>query len=228
MSVSTALRHPQRMKRKSPKAAEQAAPAIAVAGVSPVTGDTPMRGEAKHRAASGTTGVFHSRIALRCLSSFVREATGVTVGVLVLAAAAHAGDASGEFRYPASRGPVTVTLHHAYLVTGPDATGQAIRQLVLSEQDLASAIAGCDRLGCVSGQLGSGATVDFDAGPRLNTWFVANDQRLQHSDTALPATMVLKDNSARHLAGQWNLSGGVGPTGSVQFDAPLAKAFSKY
>ena len=36
-------------------------PAIAVAGVSPATGDAPLRGEAKHRAASGATGGSHLR-----------------------------------------------------------------------------------------------------------------------------------------------------------------------
>ncbi|HMN57010.1 MAG TPA: hypothetical protein PKE15_07175, partial [Ottowia sp.] len=39
-----------------PEAAEQAMPAIAVAGVSPATGDAPARGEAKHREASGDWG----------------------------------------------------------------------------------------------------------------------------------------------------------------------------
>ena len=148
--------------------------------------------------------------------------------VLAGAAAAQAGEASGELVFSTSRGPLTVPLRHAYLVSGPDSTGQSIRQLVLSEKDLASAIAGCDRLGCVSGLLGSGATVDFDAGPRLNTWFVANDQRVQHSDTARPDTMVLQQDSAKALAGRWSLNAGAGPKGQVQFSAPLAKAFSKY
>ena len=79
-----------------------------------------------------------------------------------------------------------------------------------------------------SGKLGSGATVSFDAGPRLNTWFVADDQLIQHSDTAKPDTMSLQENSARRLAGRWSVSGGVGAVGTVQFDAPLAKVFNQY
>ncbi len=158
----------------------------------------------------------------------VIQAIGVAVWVAGVASAAHAGDASGELVYQAKRGPVTVTLRHAYLLSGPDATGQPIRELVLSEQDLSAAITGCDRLSCVSGKLGSGATVDFDAGPRLNTWFVANDQMIQHSDTAKPDTMSLQENSAKRLAGSWSVTGGVGAKGTVRFDAPLAKAFSKY
>lgn len=65
------------------------------------------------------------------------------------------------------------------------------------------------------------------AGPRLNTWFVANDQRIQHADTAQLDTMALQKNSAKALAGRWSLDGGVGPKGAVQFNAPLAKTFSQ-
>lgn len=143
------------------------------------------------------------------------------------ATTAYAAEASGELTYAASRGPVTVKVRHAYLLSGPGMDGQPTRQLVLSEADLTSAIAGCDRLGCVSGQLEAGATVDFDAGPRLLIWFVANGQRIQHSDTAKPETMTLQENSAKRLAGRWSMSDGVGPKGTVQFDAPLAKAFTK-
>lgn len=147
---------------------------------------------------------------------------------LAIATVAQAGEASGTLTYAAKRGQVTVKLSHAYLVSGPGSDGQPIRQLVLSEQDLASAIAACEGLSCVSGKLGAGATVDFDAGPRLNTWFVANDQLIQHSDTAKPDTMSLQENSAKRLAGSWSVTGGVGAQGAVQFDAPLTKAFSKY
>ena len=168
------------------------------------------------------------KIALPLPSARVMPALGVAIGVLGLVAGAQAGDASGELSYQAKRGLVTVKLRHAYQLSGPDSMGQPIRQLVLSEQDPGSVIDGCDRLGCVSGKLGSGATVDFDAGPRLNTWFVANDQLVQHSDTAMPDTMSLQESSAKRLAGRWSLSGGVGAQGTVQFDAPLAKAFSKY
>ena len=65
------------------------------------------------------------------------------------------------------------------------------------------------------------------AGPRLNTWFVANDQRIQHADTVQLDTMALQKNSAKALAGRWSLDGGVGPKGAVQFKAPLAKTFSQ-
>lgn len=158
----------------------------------------------------------------------VTRAAGVMACGLAIATVAQAGNASGELTYPAKRGPVTVKVQHAYLVSGPGSDGQPIRQLVLSEQDLASAIAACEGLSCVSGKLGAGATVDFDAGPRLNTWFVANDQLIQHSDTAKPDTMSLQENSAKRLAGRWSVTGGVGAQGTVQFDAPLAKASGKY
>lgn len=168
------------------------------------------------------------KTALRFPSLRAIGAIAVAIGVVGAATAAQAGDASGELIYQAKRGSVTVKLSHAYLVSGPDSTGQPIRELVLSEQDLSAAIAGRNRLSCVSGKLGSGATVSFDAGPRLNTWFVADDQLIQHSDTAKPDTMSLQENSARRLAGRWSVSGGVGAVGTVQFDAPLAKVFNQY
>ncbi|HRW72194.1 hypothetical protein [Ottowia sp.] len=157
----------------------------------------------------------------------VMRRAAMGAGLWLAAAAAVADSASGELALGARTGPVSVKPQHAYLLVGPDFDGKPIRQLVLSEKDLAATIQGCDRLGCVSGALDSGVTVDFDAGPRLNYWLVANGQRVQHSDTARPDTMKLDENSAQRLAGQWTLSGGVGATGSVRFDASLAKRFGK-
>ena len=153
---------------------------------------------------------------------------GALCWVLGSAVAAHAGEASGELVFSTNRGPLTVSLRHAYLVAGPDESGQPIRQLVLADKDLAAAISACAKLSCVSARLMNGATVDFDAGPRLKTWFVANDQLVQHSDTAKPETMSLQQDDAKGLAGRWSLSTGVGPRGAVQFNAPLLKAFDKY
>ena len=44
---------------KSPKAAEQAKPAIAVAGVSPATGDAPCKGVGETSRSEWRLGVFH-------------------------------------------------------------------------------------------------------------------------------------------------------------------------
>lgn len=142
-------------------------------------------------------------------------------------ATAQAGEASGTLVHQARSGSIEVKPKHAYLVVGPNFENKTVRLLVLSEADLTSAIKACDRLGCVSGELMAGTTVEFDAGPRMGYWFVANGQRVQHSDTTRSETMNLTQNTPQRLAGQWTLTGGVGPTGSVKFDATLVKTFSK-
>ena len=139
-----------------------------------------------------------------------------------------AGEASGTLMHQARSGAIEVQLRHAYLVAGPNFENRPVRVLVLSDTDLAPAIQRCDRLGCVSQEMMAGATVEFDAGPRLAYWFVANGQRVQHSGTARPATMALSQDSAKHLAGRWTLpAGSAGPNGNVSFDATLLKTFSK-
>ena len=152
----------------------------------------------------------------------------VGLTALALGAPALSGDAAGELSLDTRRGPVKLTPRHAYLLAGPSFDGKPMRQLVLSEADLAPVIQRCERLGCVSGELGSGVTVDFDGGPRLGYWFVANGQRVQHSDTARPDTMTLEQDSAERLRGRWTLQGGVGASGTVRFDAPLAKRFERH
>lgn len=142
-------------------------------------------------------------------------------------AAVQAGEASGTLVHQTRSGPIEVKPKHAYLVVGPNFENKTVRLLVLSEADMTSAIQGCDRLGCVGSELMAGTTVEFDAGTRMGYWFVANGQRVQHSDTAQPETMNLSQNTPKRLAGQWTLTGGVGPTGSVKFDATLVKTFSK-
>ncbi|HNI84828.1 MAG: hypothetical protein IT498_08750 [Rubrivivax sp.] len=155
-----------------------------------------------------------------------RAAIGLALVTLV-AAGAQAQQASGELALQARSGVVKVAPRYAYLLAGPSFDGKPMRRLVLSEVDLTSAIQKCDRLGCVSSDLHSGVTVDFDGGPRLGYWFVGKGQMVQHSDTAQPATMQLKQDSHQRLAGSWTLKGDVGATGSVTFDAPLAKTFAR-
>ena len=72
-------------------------------------------------------------------------------------------------------------------------------------------------------------TIDFDAGPRVNYWFVANDQRVQYSGTADPASVKLTTDSPSRIAGTWDLDAAAagGPVVHVQFDAALAKVLKK-
>lgn len=166
------------------------------------------------------------------LTPMLRRFLGLKLLAVMLAAmpisAAQAGEASGALTHQARSGPVEVRFKHAYLVAGPNFENRQVRLLVLSEEDLASAIQGCDRLGCVPAELMAGATVEFDAGPRFGYWFVANGQRVQHSGTSRQEQMNLTQDSPQRLAGEWTLpGGGSGPSGSVKFDASLLKTFGK-
>jgi hypothetical protein len=72
-------------------------------------------------------------------------------------------------------------------------------------------------------------TVDFDAGSRLNYWFVANDQMIQHSDTTPVSSAKLTTDTPTRIAGTLAIddqpSGG--PVVNVQFDASLVKTLTK-
>ena len=138
--------------------------------------------------------------------------------------------AKGTLNHAAKSGRVVVNVKYAFLVKGPDdMSGKPMRQLILSDVDLASHIKGCATLSCASNKLESGMTVDFDAGPRLNFWFVGNGQRVQASGTAQPETMKLTANSPQRLAGKWthDASAQGGPKIDIEFDAALSKEFAK-
>lgn len=124
----------------------------------------------------------------------------------------------------------TVNVKHAYLVKGPNAFGdKMVRLLILSEVDQTAHIKSCSTISCTTNKLESGMTVEFDAGPRLLYWFVANGQRVQASGTAEPDTITLTTNTAQKLAGKWmyDASSQGGPKIAVEFDAAMLKEFSK-
>ncbi|GEM_PF-501381 len=124
----------------------------------------------------------------------------------------------------------TVNVKHAYLVKGPNSFGdKAVSLLVLSEVDQGAHIKSCGTMSCVTDKLESGMTVEFDSGPRLLYWFVANGQRVQASGTADPGTMTLTTSTPQKLAGKWthDASGQGGPKIAVEFDTPVLKEFTK-
>ena len=126
--------------------------------------------------------------------------------------------------------PATVNVKHAYLIKGPNAFGdKAVRLLILSEVDQSAQIKSCSTMSCATEKLESGMTVEFDAGPRLLYWFVANGQRVQASGTAEPGTVSLTANTPQKLAGKWthDASAQGGPKIAVDFDTPLMKEFTK-
>lgn len=69
--------------------------------------------------------------------------------------------------------------------------------------------------------------MDFDAGPRLGYWFVANGQRVQHSAGGRFNTIELEADKPQRIAGKWVFDDtpGGGPNVDVTFDASLIKAF---
>lgn len=162
-----------------------------------------------------------------------RMTTGACVAALVLSAIAvtlAANTAKGTATYKTSTKPVTVTFSHAYLMKGPDVvSGGTIRRLVLATKDMSAALKACQNMICSSGDMMEGMTVDFDAGPRLNYWFVANGQKIQYSGTAAPAVAKLTTDSPTRLAGTLDIDGtqAGGPKVQVEFDATLVKELTK-
>jgi hypothetical protein len=155
---------------------------------------------------------------------------GAALGLAVLASTASAEPAKGTLTFKSKSGPVVVEVKHAYLVKGPDmVSGKTIRRLVLSTADVGAALKKCASMTCSDGGIGDGMTIDFDAGPRVNYWFVAKDQLVQHSGTADPASVTLTTNTPDRVAGQWDLdaSAGGGPVIKVEFDAALLKTLAK-
>lgn len=165
-----------------------------------------------------------------------RKASRAIPALAVPALAAAIALSPPAFAEPATgtvaQGRKTATIRHAWLVSGPDAVDPktTIRQVVLSATDLGAKIRACATMSCVSGLLGDGMTVDFDAGPRLNVWVSLDGQRVQYSGTEKPSALTAKANDAKRIAGRLAIdkSSSGGPTIDVEFDAPLAKTFTAH
>jgi hypothetical protein len=154
----------------------------------------------------------------------------VAAAIAFASAPALAGDAKGTITYQGKAGPIVVTVKHAYLVKGPDVvSGKTIRRVVLSVADVAGKLAACGTMMCSDGDITEGMTIDFDAGPRLNYWFVGNNQLVQYSGTVEPASLKLTADTPQRLAGKWDFDGSAagGPRVQIEFDAPLVKEVTK-
>jgi hypothetical protein len=153
------------------------------------------------------------------------------VATLALAAAGACGQsARGSIVYAAKDGERVVAPRYAYLVAGPDeVSGKPIRRVVLSVEDAGARLRACRTMRCPEASLGEGMTIDFDAGPRLNYWLVADGQRVQYSGTAEPDSLALSANTPQKLAGRWTLDARAagGPRIEIEFDAPLASDLSR-
>ena len=150
----------------------------------------------------------------------------VLIGLVIVAVSVFADAAKGTATYKGKARAVTVTFKHAYLMKGPEAgSGKMIRRLVLSMTDVSDALKSCQTMVCSDGGIGDGMTVDFDSGPRLNYWFVANDQLIQYSGTVEPTAARLTTDTPTHVAGTLTIdaTGAGGPKVQVEFDASLVK-----
>ena len=166
---------------------------------------------------AGKTGV----VALRC---------ALAAAIAFASAPANAGDAKGTVTYKDRSGPIAITVKHAYLVRGPDyISGKTIRRVVLSVADVGAKLSECASMMCSDGDIGEGMTIDFDVGSRLNFWFVGNNQLVQYSGSADPASLKLTTDTPQRLAGKWDFDGSAagGPKVQVEFDAPLVKEITK-
>ena len=154
----------------------------------------------------------------------------LAAGVALISTAARADSVSGTVSYQSKSGPIVVNVKNVYLVTGPDAmAGKSIRRLIFTSADLGAKVKACATMSCSDNDLREGLEVNLDTGPRLNYWFVGNDQRVQYSGSAQPATLKLATDTPQRLAGQLTIddSAAGGAKVSIDFDATMLKEFAK-
>jgi hypothetical protein len=154
----------------------------------------------------------------------------LAAGAALLSSTASADSVSGTVAYQSKAGAINVNVKNVYLVKGPDAmAGKSIRRLIFTSADLGAKIKACATMSCSDNDLREGLEVSLDSGPRLNYWFVGNDQRVQYSGTAVPATLQLTTDTPQRLAGKLTIddSAAGGVKASIDFDAALLKEFTK-
>jgi hypothetical protein len=140
------------------------------------------------------------------------------------------GTAKGTLNYKAKKGDVTVNVAHANFVRIPSiGNGKPMRRLILSTADTTAALKACQNRMCSDGEIGEGMTVDFDAGERLHYWFVANDQLIQYSGTAVLSSAKLTTDTPTRIAGTLDIddTAAGGAKVKVEFDASLVKEIVK-
>ena len=148
------------------------------------------------------------------------------VALLIPGGVVTAGEAKGKVSFKGK----TATVKYAYLVKGPDDvdTETTIRRVILSQNDIAAKIQACTTMKCSTNDLTEGATVDLDAGPRLNYWVTLNDQLVQHSGTKETTALKTTKDEPGRLAGTLHIDDTAfdGPKVEAEFDAALLKEFT--
>jgi hypothetical protein len=134
-------------------------------------------------------------------------------------------DANGTLAYKGR----SVAFKYAWLVKGPYERDPAktIRRLILSANDIGTAIQGCKSVSCADGKVTEGMTVDFDVSPRLDYWIALNGQKVQYSGAAMPDAFSARANDPGHLAGKLAIDdvAAGGPKVEAEFDVRVFKTF---
>ena len=140
-------------------------------------------------------------------------------------AIAAGNDASGTLAYKGR----TVAFKYAWLVKGPYDRDpvRIVRRLILSANDISTAIQACKTVSCVDGQVTEGMTVDFDVSPRLDYWIALNGQKVQYSGAVMPDAFSASANEPGHLAGKLAIDdvAAGGPRAEAEFDVTVFKTF---
>jgi hypothetical protein len=154
----------------------------------------------------------------------------VAASAMLISCAAWADSASGTVTYQSKSGPIVVNVKNVYLVKGPNSMDKKIiRRLIFTSADLGAKIKACAEMSCSDNDLREGLEVDLVGGPRMNYWFVGNDQRVQYSGTAPPELLKLTTDTPQRLAGKLSIddSKAGGAKVAIDFDATMLKEFSK-
>jgi hypothetical protein len=151
-------------------------------------------------------------------------------GALLISSTACADSASGTVTYQSKSGPIVVNVKNVYLVKGPNSMDKKIiRRLIFTPADLGAKIKACGEMSCSDNDLREGLEVDLVGSPRMNYWFVGNDQRVQYSGTAQPELLKLTTDTPQRLAGKLTIddSAAGGAKVSIDFDATMLKEFTR-
>lgn len=160
----------------------------------------------------------------------VLTTTLLAAGALLLSSAAWADSAAGTVTYQSKSGPIVVNVKNVYLVKGPNSMDKkVIRRLIFTPADLGAKIKACGEMSCSDNDLREGLEVDLVGGPRMNYWFVGNDQRVQYSGTAQAELLKLSTDTPQRLAGKLLIddSAAGGAKVAIDFDATMVKEFTK-
>ena len=142
------------------------------------------------------------------------------------AIAAGLSTARGSLRVEGPDDALVVRLTHAYYVSGPDRFDETktVRSIVFTADDQAAAIDACPDMRCAMLSSSDGLQIEIGDNGTVDWW--AHVAPVQYSSSAGGDALKLSVDSAERVAGTFKLSGS-GATTAVEFDAALARDFSK-